>query len=120
MKGERSVEEVVMTRLLRVSVAVYGIITGLVAGLCIFIATNWLVLKGGRVVGPHLGLLGQFFLGYRVTFVGSLVGFAYGFVLGCVVGSLIAWLYNQLLRLRKVEGSASAQPTRGRGARIGR
>jgi hypothetical protein len=100
LKDEKSVEKIVMTRMLRVSAAVHGGVTGLVVGLGIFIATNWLVLKGGRVVGPHLVLLSQFFIGYRVTFVGSLIGFGYGFVLGFVVGYAIAWLYNHLLGLR--------------------
>ena len=99
-KDEKSVEKIVMTRLLRVSAAVHGVVAGLIVGLGIFIATNWLVLKGGRVVGPHLALLSQFFIGYRVTFVGSLIGFGYGFLLGFVVGYTIAWLYNHLLRLR--------------------
>ena len=99
-KNEKSVEKIVMTRLLRVSAVVHGIVTGLIVGLGIFIATNWLVLKGGRVVGPHLHLLSQFFIGYRVTFVGSLIGFGYGFLLGFVLGYAIAWLYNQLLALR--------------------
>jgi hypothetical protein len=99
-KHEKSVEKIVMTRLLRVSAAVHGVVTGLIAGLGIFIATNWLVLKGGQVVGPHLFLLSQFFIGYRVTFVGSLIGFAYGFALGFVVGYSIAWLYNHLLAFR--------------------
>lgn len=99
-KVEKSVEQLVMTRMLRVSAAVYGVVTGLIAGLGIFIATNWLVLKGGEVVGPHLGLLSQFFIGYRVTFVGSLIGFSYAFVLGFVVGYPMAWLYNHLLGLR--------------------
>ncbi len=99
-KDQKSVERIVMTRLLRVSAAVHGVVTGLLAGLGIFIATNWLVLKGGRVVGPHLVLLSQFFIGYRVTFVGSLIGFGYGFVLGFVVAYAIAWLYNHLLGLK--------------------
>ncbi len=105
-KDERSVEEIVMTRSLRVSAAIYGIVTGLIVGLGILIATNWLVFKGGPIVGPHLALLSQFFIGYRVTFVGSLIGFGYGFVLGFVVGYAIAWLYNQLLGLRGRRGSA--------------
>jgi hypothetical protein len=99
-KDEKSVEKIVMTRMLRVSAAVHGVVTGFIAGLGIFIATNWLALKGGRVVGPHLALLSQFFIGYRVTFVGSLIGFGYGVVLGFVVGYAIAWLYNHLLGLK--------------------
>ena len=106
-KDEKSVEKIVMTRLLRVSATVYGVVTGLLAGLGMFIATNWLVLKGGPVVGPHLVLVSQFFIGYRVTFVGSLIGFGYGFVLGFVVGYPIAWLYNRLLDLKGRHGTAS-------------
>jgi hypothetical protein len=73
---------------------VQGIAAGLVAGLALFIATNWLVFKGGPVVGPNLALLGQFFVGYRVTFFGSLIGFAYAFVTGFAAGFLVARLYN--------------------------
>src|SRR5262245_19905340 len=79
---KRLLEEIVLTRTVRLSAIVQGIATGLMAGLGIFIVTNWLVLKGGEVVGPHLALLGQFFMGYRVTFGGSLIGAAYGFVCG--------------------------------------
>jgi hypothetical protein len=106
-KDEKGVEQIVMTRLLRVSATIHGIVTGLVVGLGIFAATNWLVLKGGRPVGPHLALLSQFFIGYRVSFVGSLIGLGYGFGLGFVVAYAVAWLYNQLLGLRGVHGSAS-------------
>ena len=106
--NEERADKIVMTRLLRVSAVVQGIVSGLIVGLGIFIATNWLVLKGGRVVGPHLALLSQFFIGYRVTFAGSLIGFGYGFVLGFVLGYAIAWLYNQLLGLRGARGRPSA------------
>ena len=78
-KPTEHLETVVMTRLLRLNAALHGVVTGLLLGLGIFVATNWLVLKGGPVVGPHLALLGQFFIGYRVTLLGSLIGFAYGF-----------------------------------------
>jgi hypothetical protein len=100
-----NVEQVVMTRLLRVSAIVYGVVTGLVVGLGIFVATNWLVLKGGVVVGPHLALLGQFFIGYRVSFVGSLIGFGYGAVLGFAIGCAVAWTYNRFLGLGRLRGS---------------
>lgn len=89
-----ALEEMVLTRMLHLNAAVQGIAIGLVAGLGIFIATNWLVLKGGDVVGPHLSLLGQFLIGYRVSFLGSLIGFSYGFAGGFVVGYAMARLYN--------------------------
>lgn len=87
-------EKIVLTRALHLSATVQGLATGFVAGLAVFIATNWLVLKGGAVVGPHLALLGQFFIGYRVTFIGSLIGFAYAFAGGYLVGYFVARMYN--------------------------
>jgi hypothetical protein len=91
---KRALEQMVLTRALRLNATVQGIVTGLVAGLGVFVATNWLVLKGGSVVGPHLALLGQFLIGYHVTFLGSLVGFVYGFVGGYLVGNVVGRLYN--------------------------
>jgi hypothetical protein len=101
---DKAFEEVVLTRVLRLNVAAQGVALGLVAGLAIFIATNWLVLKGGEVVGPHLALLGQFFIGYRVTFFGSLIGFAYAFAYGFAGGYCIARIYNWLVDQREGRG----------------
>lgn len=97
----KPLEEIVLTRVLRLNATVHGIVMGLLAGLGIFIATTWLILKGGDVVGPHLSLLGQFFLGYQVTFIGSLIGLAYGFLLGFLAGYFIATFYNWLVNLKE-------------------
>ena len=94
---KKTLEELVLVRLLQLNAKVQGLVLGIIAGLAVFIATNWLILKGGDVVGPHLALLGQFFLGYRVTFVGSLIGFAYGFVTGFLVGYGVTSLYNYIV-----------------------
>ena len=101
MEDEKVLERVVLTRVLRLNAVIQGIVTGLLVGLAIFLATNWLVLKGGPVVGPHLSLLGQYFLGYRVTFAGSLIGFAYGFGFGFLIGFFVAKMYNWLADLRE-------------------
>lgn len=87
----------------RLNGKVLGLIVGFVFGIGLFVATNWLLLKGGsldaqgrQIIGPHLELLGQFLIGYRVSFLGSLIGLAYGLVLGSITGSLIAWVYNRV------------------------
>ena len=100
-KDDKSLERIILTRVLRLNAKIHGLVTGLVAGFGLFIATNWLVLKGGKHVGQHLALLGQFFIGYRVTFLGSLVGFAYGFLGGFIAGYSIAWVYNRIAELRQ-------------------
>jgi hypothetical protein len=94
---KKILETIVLTRMVRLNAKINGTVAGLFTALVIFLATNWLVLKGGKVVGPHLALLGQFFIGYRVTFGGSLIGAAYGFVFGFVVGAFVAKLYNWLV-----------------------
>ncbi len=93
-------EERLFSNVLWLNAKVLGLSLGLLCGTGIFIATNWLVLKGGKVVGPHLQLLSQYFIGYRVSFFGSLIGFAYGFAVGTLSGSLIGWIYNRITKFR--------------------
>jgi hypothetical protein len=94
---KRALHEIVQTRAMHLNAVVQGLTTGLVTGLGLFVATNWLILKGGEPVGPHLALLGQFFIGYRVTFLGSLIGFGYAFAIGYFIGYLVARLYNRIV-----------------------
>jgi hypothetical protein len=84
-----------------------GLVFGMLFGIVLFIATNWLVIKGGHinasgeyVVGPHLQLLSQFFFGYRVSFFGSIIGFGYGFAVGTLAGALFAGIYNKIVEFR--------------------
>lgn len=108
VKPVRSSDEAILTRVLRLNALLTGLATGALAALTIFVATNWLVLKGGKVVGPHLVLLGQFFIGYKVTFVGSLIGLIYGFVCGFLVGVFAAALHNWFSDLRHRRPKAHA------------
>jgi hypothetical protein len=123
-RRQKTLEDAVLVQLLYLNAKVQGVVTGVVAALAIFIATNWLVLKGGEVIGPHLGLLGQFFIGYRVSFVGSLIGAAYGFVVGYVIGYSAAKLYNAIARFRdgSEDGAPEAEPpaTPGAGGEVDR
>jgi hypothetical protein len=98
---ERPLEQMVLARALHLNATIQGIVIGLISGLGIFIATNWLILKGGDAVGPHLGLLGQFFPGYQVSFGGSLIGFAYGLVAGHLIGYVMARIYNWAAQRRE-------------------
>lgn len=84
-----------------------GLVLGILFGLAIFVATNWLILKSGYitdtgeyVVGLHLQLLSQFFIGYRISFLGSIIGFLYGFAMGAISGIIISWINNKIVNLR--------------------
>jgi hypothetical protein len=69
---------------------------GMTCGAALWIATAWLVVRGGPRVGQHLGLLRFYFPGYTVTWGGAFVGFFYGALLGALAGYLLAWIYNRL------------------------
>ena len=93
-------EDQLLREVVRLNSITTGITLGILGGILIFIATMWLVIKGGPQVGPHLMLLANYFPGYRVTFFGSFIGFGYGFLTGFITGSIIGWLYNSIVRLR--------------------
>ena len=93
-------EKRLLSGILWLNAKVLGLALGLLFGLGLFIATNWLVIKGGHPVGPHLQLLSQYFIGYRVSFPGSFIGFAYGFALGTLSGAMIGWIYNKIAAFR--------------------
>ena len=97
---EKLLEQIVLTRIMRLSLVINGITVGLLIGLGIFVPTIFLVLKGGQVVGPHLALLGQFLPGYDVTVAGSFVGLGYGLILGFILGVFIAFVYNRVADYR--------------------
>ena len=92
-----SEEEIIRRAVVRLNSHILGFVLGSIGATAIFAATNWLVMKGGEVVGPHMGLLDQFLIGYSVTFTGSLIGAAYLFVLGYISGLFIAWIYNWVI-----------------------
>jgi len=94
-------EQLLQRTVLRLSGTVFGLVFGILFGLTVFVATNFLLIKGGDTVGPHLALLSQFFFGYSVSFPGSLIGFGYGLLYGYVAGFVTAWTYNRVVAWRR-------------------
>jgi len=72
---------------------------GVVSGALMFFATLWIVLKGGRIIGPNLKLLNQYFFGYSVSVKGSFIALIYGFTWAFMFGWLFAWLRNFIIAL---------------------
>src|SRR5581483_6001911 len=75
---DRPDEERLLSAVVRLNAKMLGLVLGILFGLGIFIATNWLIIKGHispnskYAAGQHLRLLSQFFIGYRVSFLGSI------------------------------------------------
>jgi protoporphyrinogen oxidase len=86
-----------------------GTSVSIVCAVGLFLATAILLLKGGEVVGPTLGLLDNYLIGYSVTWTGAFIGLFEAGVIGFVLGAIVAWTrnlgmdaYAYLLRRRAV------------------
>ena len=84
----------------RIQAGVLAAVCALVGGMGLFLMTAWLLIQNGPNTGQHLGLLGAYFIGYTVTWPGSMVGFFYGALLGGLIGWTIGTVYNRMVGLR--------------------
>ena len=91
----------IRTTLARLNARAWGIALGLLFGGGLFVATMFLIMRGGPNVGEHLQLLRAYFPGYSVTVLGSFVGFVYGFVVGYAIGRVIGMVYNRIVTVAK-------------------
>lgn len=74
---------------------------GVVFGTALFLATAALLLKGGDYVGSHLSLLGNFLLGFDVSWTGALLGWIEGSVGGFIFGYLVAKAVNATIDIHR-------------------
>jgi len=79
---------------MRLNVKAFGLAVGIIWGLIVFAATIVMILKG--TPAQLMSRLSIFYPGYKVTYVGSIIGFVYSLVYGLIVGAIFAWLYNKL------------------------
>jgi len=91
---EAALKRALASLMLRIDQLGLATAVGSVFGLVTFIATLWLMIMGGRVRGPSLELLGQYFEGYSVTMKGAFIGMAYSCFWGFLFGWLFAYLRN--------------------------
>ena len=84
-------------KIIKLQARLISFVMAIIGGLSIFLATVWLLIKGGENVGQHLSLLGQYFPGYSVTWIGSFVGLCYGAIVGGIAGWLICFIYNRIV-----------------------
>lgn len=76
----------------------FGIAVGVACGLVFFLPTAlFLIMRPSQPVG--LGLLGNYFPGYTVSWVGSLVALFWGFVIGFVGGWFVAFCRNLVIAI---------------------
>lgn len=90
--------QLIQAAIARLRAGIMAIVFGMLGGVGLFLATAWLLIRGGTEVGPTLGLLANYFPGYEVTWPGALIGLLYGAVVGGIAGWTLALLYNRLVR----------------------
>lgn len=96
---EESEEKVIEVAFAKIDPLALGVAVGVVSGLGIFMASAILLLKGGPVVGPMLSLLGNYFLGFDITWAGAFLGLLETGLVGFAVGALAAGLRNWALKV---------------------
>ncbi len=99
-------EELIRSAFARYDPVALGGALGVVLGLGLFVATSVLLLRGGDPVGPNLSLLGNYLLGFQVSWGGAFLGlaeagaggFGFGFVLAKLINAVIGWHERALWR----------------------
>jgi len=81
---------------MKLSKKAFGLTAGILWGVAIFIATNFLLFKGSG--GTVICGLGNIYLGYSFSFMGSLFGLIWGFINGFIAGWLFAFFYNLFIK----------------------
>jgi hypothetical protein len=92
-----SEEQIIRRAFARLDPVALGAAFAFVAGFGLFLATAVLLLRGGPTVGSTLSLLGQFLVGFRVSWPGAVVGSLEGGAVGFALGYAAAELRNQAL-----------------------
>jgi len=84
----------------RLKAGILGLVFGLIFGIGLFAMTAILLIESGPNMGYHLGLLGNYFIGYTVTWKGAFIGFFWAFAVGVVIGWSIGIIYNRIVAIR--------------------
>lgn len=85
-------------------------VLGVAVGVVLATALALVTLAHLLILSPdawHLDLLGEYFLGYRVSVGGVFIGGGWGFIVGFVAGWLLAfarngavWLWLEIIRMK--------------------
>ncbi len=92
--------EIVEQATLRLSGHALGIALGGLMAAQLLLTTNWLVVRGTADQSPHAALLKNYFPGYSVDFVGSLIGAVEIFAFTYALSWVLSGVYNLVVARR--------------------
>jgi hypothetical protein len=78
----------------KLNVKAFGLAFGIVWSTGIFLLGIFAMSCGWGI--KWVGAISSFYIGYKATFLGSIVGAIWGFFDAGIGGVLVAWLYNKL------------------------
>jgi len=100
MRDKNLKESEIVYTIARIKAGILAFVTAILGGTLIFVMTAWLLIKGGPFPGYHLRLLGEYFIGYTVSWTGCFVGFFYGALVGGGAGWMIGIIYNRIVKFK--------------------
>ena len=80
---------------MRLNAKRFALAAGVLLGLAFLVVT---LVAAWRGIGLNLSHLSAIYLGYSVSYIGSLVALVYGFLSGAIAGFLFAVIYNGPLK----------------------
>lgn len=100
MARDEMPEDLFEHAVLRISGHGLGLALGSLMALQLFLTTNWLVIRGTADESRHAVLLGNYFPGYSVSFIGSLIGAAEIFAVTYILSLVLSQIYNWIVARR--------------------
>jgi hypothetical protein len=103
---DQAVEQLIRSAFARFDPVALGAAVGAVIGAGLFLASAVLLVEGGDPLGPTLALLGNYLVGYEVSWPGAFIGlveaalggFAFGYLLAKAINKVVAWHEKALWR----------------------
>ncbi len=79
---------------MKLNVQAFAVAFGVWWGVGIFLGTWWVIAWSGATGEPTF--LARIYIGYEISPLGSIIGFAWGAIDGLIAGTIFAWLYNTI------------------------
>ncbi len=79
---------------MKLNVRAFAVAFAICWGVGIFLLTWWLIAWGGATGRPTE--LARIYIGYSVSPLGSIIGFAWATIDALIAGAVFAWLYNTI------------------------
>ena len=81
---------------MKLDVKAFALACAIIGGLAMFALAWWLILQRGMT--GEATIIGEVYIGFNLSVMGSMIGFVYGFIDGLIGGGIFAWLYNKLAK----------------------